>query len=310
MDAWALLETVAETYASLKSLAVEILITNESGDDGVFNHSEQRARAFFVAPDKLRIEQGGRHGSVTVTNGIDIHHYLVGPKRYLKRAVEQRDQLPGWFRPEFPVAGGPTILFSRIAERVAAAEILREEPVGDEGSLCQVLSVAYEPSPYPNLTVSSSPVLLWVNSHTHLISRMEGETTHRLPAHDETHTNKRILTFTRAIVNEPIPAETFEFSPPADAVDVSDPRHREGCAVVGGGGGSAHFDPEKGQWFESWRSHDWAGDTLIERSRLKLHGLELSFERRLTVSDDRKELRIVERISARWAPSAASLSLL
>jgi len=36
---------------------------------------------------------------------------------------------------------------------------------------------------------------------------------------------------------------------------------------------------------------------LIERSKLKLHGLDLAFERRLTLSDVRKEMRVVERIT-------------
>lgn len=299
MDAKALLETVAETYANLKSLAVELLIVNESEDDGTFQRSEQRGSGYFVAPDKLRIEQGGRRGTVTVTNGSDLHHYFGGPRRYSKSPVGRRDVLPGWFRPDYPVGSGTTFLFDRIAERVAKAEILRAEPVSGEGSealLCQALSVTYEPPSFAGLTVSSSPVVFWVDSHTHLVMRLEGETTHRLPAHDETHTNKLTLAFRRTIMNEPIPSERFEFSPPADAVDASDPRGRGGFSVATGGGGSAGFDREKGKWVETWHSHDWAGDTLIERSKLMLHGLELAFERRLTLSDDGKELRVVERI--------------
>ena len=37
---------------------------------------------------------------------------------------------------------------------------------------------------------------------------------------------------------------------------------------------------------------------MIETAKLKLHGLDLNFERRLTLSDDRKQLQVIERITA------------
>ena len=60
MNAKTILETVADTYAKLSSFEVEILSTTESGDEDAFERSSQRARAFFVAPGKVRIEQSGR----------------------------------------------------------------------------------------------------------------------------------------------------------------------------------------------------------------------------------------------------------
>lgn len=81
MDAGALLRKVAETYADLDTFAAEVLSVSESGDDFSLNRHEQRANAFFAAPRKVRIEQKGHRGSVTVTNGSELHHYLGGPKR-------------------------------------------------------------------------------------------------------------------------------------------------------------------------------------------------------------------------------------
>jgi len=133
-----------------------------------------------------------------VTNGIDLHHYFAGARRYSKSVVQRRDMLPGWFGPDFPVVSGTTFLFSRIAE----AEILRAETVAGEGSEA---SVTYEPPSYPGVTVSSSPNIFWVNSRTHLISRLEGTTTYRRPTQDETDTSK-LLAFTRVIANEVNPS--------------------------------------------------------------------------------------------------------
>jgi hypothetical protein len=43
-------------------------------------------------------------------------------------------------------------------------------------------------------------------------------------------------------------------------------------------------------------SHVWQGDTLVEHSKWKIRGIILTFERRLTFSDDESELNIGERI--------------
>jgi hypothetical protein len=297
MNASAVLQEVARTYGNLQSLSTEIVSIDESGDEDSFSRSERRGVAFFVAPDRIRIEDGGRRGTVIVTNGTDLHTYFGAPKRYSRTTVQRPDLLPGWFRPEFPGAG-PVFLFSRIAEQVIEAQILREEPFLSHGSetSCQIVSVTYEPSPHPGLTVTS-PVTFWVDSGTRLILRMDGEITHRMPAQAETHTNKRVVSFWHVAMNGPISADTFEYTPPADAVDTSDPRGRGGCVSGGGGGGNASFGPDKSKWVENWHSHDWAGDTLIERDKLRLGGIDLTFERRLTFSEDRRELRVSERIT-------------
>ena len=51
-----------------------------------------------------------------------------------------------------------------------------------------------------------------------------------------------------------------------------------------------------GRRFEHWGSHEWDGDTLVQRSRWRMRGLDLHFERRLTFSPDESELRVIERV--------------
>jgi hypothetical protein len=48
---------------------------------------------------------------------------------------------------------------------------------------------------------------------------------------------------------------------------------------------------------------------LIEQAKLRFHGFELTFERRLTLSGDRKELRIVERITGPKGETQRELSI-
>jgi outer membrane lipoprotein-sorting protein len=284
MDALALLESVGETYAKLSSFEVEILFTSESGDEDNFNRSSQRARAYFSAPDKVRIEQGGARGTVTVIDGTDIHNYFARMKRYSKNPLQPGFPLAGSFHPDFPAIGGTTFLFRKIAEKVLSAEIVRE----DEDA--RVVVVAYEPPPHQFIT--SSPVTFWVDRRTNLIARMEGEVSHRHPAHDEINSSRNILFYTHVSVDQEIPAATFDYEPPPDAVDES----QEGCGISGGGGGGfASHSSDGKQGVESWHSSRWKGDTFVEEGKLRIRGVQLSFERRLDFVDE--DLRISETIT-------------
>jgi outer membrane lipoprotein-sorting protein len=278
MDARALLKIVADTYAKMQSFEVEILSTVESDDDEEFHRSRQRARAFFVAPDKVRIEQSGRRGIVTVSDGVDHHQYFIGPKQYWTSAAQLNHLFAGAFRPESPLTAGIVFLFPRMAERVALAEILKE----DDSSV--VVSVTYDSS--PDNPVSASPIVFWIDKRTHLVSRMEGEVTHRFPHDDESHTMRNEYEYAHAFLNQPIPAQTFEYVPPADAVDGSSRRP--------GSGTSNHRLDEKKR-FETWHHASWEGEIFFDRFELKIRGLELNFERRLSFADT--ELLILEKIT-------------
>jgi hypothetical protein len=157
------------------------------------------------------------------------------------------------------------------------------------------LLVAYEPLPTSAL-LSSSPVTYWIDSRTHLVLRAEAEVSHRRPASDETATHKKIVEIARWESNAALAPDLFEYSPPPGAEDASQPPGR-GRISIGGGGGGALVHPDKSKSMESWHHSEWSGDTLVEQLKLRLRGLDLIFERRLTFSEDGRELRIVERIS-------------
>jgi hypothetical protein len=290
MDARALLKIVADTYAKMQSFEVEILSTVESGGDEELHRSRQRARAFFAAPNKVRIEQSGRRGIVTVSDGVDHHHYLKGPKQYWTSAAPLNRLFAGAFRPESPLTAGIVFLFPRMAEKVALAEILKE----DDSSV--VVSVTYDSS--PDNPVSASPIVFWIDKRTNLASRMKGEVTHRFPHDDESHTTRNEYKYAHAFLNQPIPAQTFEYIPPSDAVDGSSRRP--------GSGTSNHGLDEKRR-FETWHHALWEGETFIDQFELKIRGLELNFERRLAFAGN--ELRILEKITGPKGSNERQFSL-
>jgi outer membrane lipoprotein-sorting protein len=303
MEAIAFLETVAQTYANLKSLSVEMRSIIESGDETSSSRGEHRTKAWFEAPDKVRIESSGRNGMVLTTDGMDLHSFFTLPKRYSKSPAFSRKFVPGLFRPDHASLGAtpPPFLFSRIADKVTSADISAGEP----GSV--LIAVTYEQMPHALLWLSS-PVQYWIDSKTQMVSRMEGETSMRMPAQDHTTKSKHAISFVNAIIDEPIAAEVFRFTPPADAVDASDPRGGCGISIGGGGGGSFQGPGGEGR-FEHRHSHEWVGDTLIERYKLRMHGIDLTFERRLTFSEDRRELKVSERIIGPNGEATHDLSL-
>jgi hypothetical protein len=94
MDAPQLLAAAAQAYENLESLSAAIVCVNESGDQDSFKRSEQRSKAYYQKPDKVRLEQGGARGSVYVSDGAFFHSYFSYAKRYSKQPFVRRDFIP------------------------------------------------------------------------------------------------------------------------------------------------------------------------------------------------------------------------
>jgi hypothetical protein len=275
MDTRTLLEAVAETYAKLTSFEVEIRSTTESGDEDDLRRHTRRGRAFFVSPDKIRVEHSGRHGMLMVSDGVDVHRYLRRPEQYFTNPVQPGQWLEGFFRGEYPFGSGMTFLFDKIAENVASAEMVEES----------VVAVTYHPAARAGFIVASSPVRFSIDPRTMLVSRMEGEVTHRIPRDGEESSSKHRYEFAHAFVNQEIPPQTFEYAPPAGVIDESATRRRAGC-------GNSRPGPDG---YSTWHCADWEGEVFVDRFELKIRGRELAFERRLTFGE--KSIDVAEKIT-------------
>jgi hypothetical protein len=197
-----------------------------------------------------------------VSDGVEIVFYF-GRNHYSK-APQKPEFRQGEFR--VPVVA-EAFLFARIGENISSVRILNKAP----GSV--VLAVRYEP-PKPNICWFSAPVLFTVDSGTNLISGIEAEVSIRMPTQSETYVQKHTITYGNAVIDEPIPPETFELIPPEDDV-VSRPRLGRVFS------GSPH-------------AQERTGETLTEHYKLQIHGVELSIERSYTFSEDRRQLKITE----------------
>jgi len=295
MQALALLGEVSEAYGGLETLAVEAALISESGDENANQRSESRVRYFYAAPDRVRYEPCGKDGIFQVADGSRLQNCFSHPhgrKQCTSIPVSEMLRLPHLFRPDSPIAGGDeAFLFQGIHERVVSAEILRQE----EG--CYVASVTYQPPPWAGLAVYGSAVRFWIDERNRMVMRQQGDVGHRFPTEDEVTWSRHTVLVRRMRVNETLPAETFVFTAPPDAVEET-PRGC-GCGIISMSGGSgfieAHGDDRRR--LEHRSQHHWEGDTLVETSKWKWRGLNLTFERRLAFSADEKELQVAERIA-------------
>jgi len=242
MDALGLLQVVSEAYRSLQTFEAEALTIEESSYEGCLDHSEERVRFAYAAPNLVRIEHPKRKGGITVSDGRDLHHYSAfGGGRYSKIPAPKRERLPGMFPPEHAAWGGGqgSFVFDRINERLSSTETLTPETVVIGGLTmdCERASVTYEAPPYAAFLVAASPIIFWVDTQTRLIVRKEHEVTMKTPDGD-LRTTKHSFTITRFVVDQPIAPETFTFERPNDALDISPLPGQQICAVGIGGGGS------------------------------------------------------------------------
>lgn len=293
LDALELLRNVSNTYRAMATFEVEAININESGDENASSRSEQRVHFFYSAPNRVRYEPYGKDGMVQVVDGTHLHTLFrhargfEGGPRVSSIPISEMHFLPHVFRPDFPLMNDGTFLFQGIEEGAADARILREE----DG--CYVIAVTYnQPSPHSGV-VTHGDILFWVNTATLMVLKQQGDLGHRFPVDNEVRWTRLTMSVRNMRLNEPLPEDTFRFTPPADANSAA----IGGCGIsMGGGTGFIQNGPNERSRIEHRGSHEWQGDTLVEHSKWKIRGVILSFERRLTFSDDESELSIAERI--------------
>ena len=297
MESLQLLKAVADQYVHLQSLKAEFLEISESRSDGSSQRNERRTIVHYAAPNRVRIEQAGGAGAITVSDGDHVHHYFREIKRYSKQALPEPDFLPGRFRPEYPISGDAgTFLYHRIHERVVEATILREETlnVGGIETPCQVVTVTYQPPPQGGLFLSPH---LFNSGSIHGHWQWCGGRADSPPAarpHRVAHTSEHTNLVTCWDAGRTIPAEIFHFEVPPDALDISNPSGR-GMHIDGRRRGFTDLaDGEKSISHQS--QHAWNGDVFVEQEEWTFRGHRITFERRWTLSEDGREVRISERI--------------
>lgn len=125
--------------------------------------------------------------------------------------------------------------------------------------------------------------------------------TYRFPDRHESNTSRNVYTYEHAFLNQSIPPQTFEYVPPADAVDQAQMLRRGGC-------GTSYNGPDEKKRFDAWHTNKWAGDAFEEEFELTIRDIDLRFERRLSFAG--KNLVISEKIIGPQGPAEHEFSIL
>jgi hypothetical protein len=125
-----------------------------------------------------------------------------------------------------------------------------------------------------------------------MVVRQQGRVGLRPPTEDDISWSSHTVSVESLTLNEYLPEDAFGFTPPPDAASAPC-----GGGSSAGGDGFIENGTDNARRIERRGSHSWDGDTLVEQSRLKMRGLLLEFERRVSFSADETELRVGERIS-------------
>jgi outer membrane lipoprotein-sorting protein len=314
MDALSLLQEVAAAYRNLETLAVEASFATGSGDEGNNQERERRATFLYATPNHVRYET--HEGAfLEVFDGrkrrmLHSFHPPNGRPTYTETPVDPAP-VPHSFAPELPYLGD-CILFARIADCVAGAEMIREE------NGCFVVSVTYESRNFSEMMTPTSPPLFWIDAQTRMVMRYESEVSISLPTplrpnggppfplERATPSLMRSTMTTHSIrINEPVPSDAFQLTVPDNAII-------ENPAPMGRG----HVSSSSTSYSLGARSlgcsdsHEWDGETVVQHSQIRVHGKILIFERRITFTEDYASLHVEERVSSGTAHTQCDCDLL
>jgi outer membrane lipoprotein-sorting protein len=233
-DATGLLKRVRETYDSLRSFQFEGMTVTESRGTGMQSKMEVPFESDFAEPYKMRIESKFPLMPVLmVSDGKTTWVYISSTKIYSK-IVEL--ETGGWhdaFIGYSAAAGMPNILQLEIADHVKQAKILREEDVQLEGesTACSVVEVEYARS--KDAEALPEIVTYWIDQRRHVVLRESFQYHQKagnvFPISQDTQST---TTLTKVRLNEPVPDERFQFTPPEGAKEGKSPFSSHGRSSV------------------------------------------------------------------------------
>lgn len=228
-DALDVLNKVAETYRSTKTLQAEADVQTEMNGQGV----EQKVAAHMfltvAAPGKFRMEtKTGPAKILMIADGRTLWMYFPELNKYSKMPVGHDSGADALSSAGLSTLGSLPD-FSKVAEGVREARMLPSETLQFDGVPidCYVISVLQDLRPAApgsdkaeTAGVQPSNETLWVDKSRLLILRLKSNvqvTSTRSTVFFETNST---VTFTKLALDEPLADDAFEFNPPQGASEL------------------------------------------------------------------------------------------
>jgi outer membrane lipoprotein-sorting protein len=228
-DALDLLRNVAETYGSMATLRAEANTVTEMSGPAMQNKMEGPMTLTLGSQGKMRMESKGAMGMLMVSDGKTVWMYMPHLNKYTK--VSSLSAGLG-FAGEGALGFGGLGAYGNVIANVKEAKVLRSETLHANGAgvPCWVVSVEYEGAGAEAAPQAAGGVLptqvdsrtttLWVDKSHSLVYKEISNTKMTLPRTISPTETKHTVTFKDITVDEPVPDDTFVFTPPEGATEM------------------------------------------------------------------------------------------
>jgi outer membrane lipoprotein-sorting protein len=231
-DALDILNRVGETYRSVKTLQAEGEVTTSMSGPGMQQNGTMRLLLAIAPPGKMRMgTRTGLMDIVMIADGETMWLYMPGLNKYSKLPTRQP---AGAQNPSLSggLLGLPDVEdFGRIAEGIRDARVVRSEtlPLNGIAADCYVIDIvpsapsASSRRPAGNATAAKvEPIseTVWVDKARFLVVRVSSNAKVTLPGESGPEQTGSTVTFSKVTLDDPVPDETFVFTPPPGATEL------------------------------------------------------------------------------------------
>jgi peroxiredoxin/outer membrane lipoprotein-sorting protein len=208
-----ILKKVAETYRALHNFRFEGDVISESDFDDMQQRITTHEMTAGDLPELRRVEfKGGPTAGIRIHDGHTVWEYHKGSNQFART-----DQSS--YKPRFDL--DPIETYKGLDQGAATATLSREETIDAAGGphRCGVIAVPADPNLGPP-GEDQSPTTYWIDQSSYLVLKEFRVNKWRRPGGDVMESTHTVL-FTKAIVNQPVPAELFHFQPPDGSIEVA-----------------------------------------------------------------------------------------
>ncbi len=226
-----LLKKVQSTYRAMRTYSARSTNVMELSDPYVPEKTEMDDTITADSSGRLRIESAGAVGMAVISDGKTLWTYLAPANTYAKLPSDNGEASGAVGVGKFFPGPNSFAEYRSVATNVSEARILRSEklPVNGSEADCWVVAVNYQfpamPASYRQETGFQviEPVMtktLWVDKAHYLVYQEDSALELTMPGATAPTETRSTVKFESVAVDQPVPPETFTFTPPAGAAEM------------------------------------------------------------------------------------------
>jgi outer membrane lipoprotein-sorting protein len=222
-----ILNKVGETYRGVTTLQAEGDVVTGMRGPSMQQNANMHLLLTLGGSGRMRMEtRTGFINMVIISDGQTTWLSMPGFNKYSKIPSGQTSGLSSPMPGGLPGMGGMGD-FSRIAEGIKEAKLVRSETLQVDGIATDCYVIELVPAP-PSVAAAGIPTpkvrplaeTVWVDKSRLLVVRVASHAKITLPGENTASDTQSTITFTKLALNEPVPDDAFVFTPPPGATEL------------------------------------------------------------------------------------------